>query len=147
MEITVEKQIENVIKWIEGLQSGNYKQETRCMGNMKEGVCCWGLGCYLVGISFTPDEGWNTTFHSTIGFKDTQGTITNVTYQELESISGLSSFSTDRLAEAVGNINLATLNDDFYFTFPQIAEVLIKHRDKAFIPEVAEAIGKHFIKP
>lgn len=122
MEITEQEQIDNAIKWLEALLSGKYKQTTEKLGDLKQGFCCWGLGCHIVGVDFDPTAGWNYQLGNKIGWWSSTGTGALFT----------------------GNyLGLASLNDNYNWTFETIGKYLIDNPTN-FKSHVAEAITKYF---
>lgn len=49
--INAEYKIKNAINWIEALLSGEYPKGQGVLGDAETGYCCWGLGCFIVGIN------------------------------------------------------------------------------------------------
>lgn len=129
MEITIKEQQENAIKWLEALLSGKYEQGKNCLGDEDTGYCCWGLGCKIVGIDFSPSDGWDDNLYQYIGYKNEGGYIDPIVKKGSHKY-----------------VSLALLNDNASWTFFQIADYLIEHCETNFIPEVAEAIKQHFNK-
>ena len=120
----MEKESINAINWIEAMQSGNYKQGKKRLGNHELGFCVWGLGCYISNIPYNPMMIWNSELHKHIGF--------------IRMHSKMFPHVNDFYVSLIG------LNDDGNWTFKQIANYLIKHADTNFIPNVALEIKKHF---
>lgn len=118
-------QIENAIKWIEALLSGEYKQGKYKLGNPKKGFCCWGLGCYIVGREFQGSDVWDNEFYNDIGLNHHEAQITPKFYK---------------------HDSLVTVNDETIAGFKRIGKYLIKHASTNFNPEVAKGIEKHFNK-
>ena len=122
-EIPIETQKENAIKWIEALLSGKYKQGKERLGDEEIGFCCLGLGCKVVGKEFHSLDEWDDNFHMHVGFMYANASLREPFY---------------------GKFNLALINDRTSAGFKRIGKMLIKRADDQFIPEVAEAIKKHF---
>lgn len=120
-----EQQVTNAIKWIEALLSGEYKQSKFYLGSIENGFCCWGLGCYIVGRSYSATSHWERAFHHDVGYKHSDGKLV---YEK-------NMFSYHNLAE---------LNDNENWTFEQIGKELIKYAHLNFNNLVAEEISKHF---
>lgn len=129
MEITEQEQIDNAIKWLEALLSGNYKQAPDQLGDEETGFCCWGLGCFIVKKDYSPSQGWDTELYKYLGFKDKDGLINPRLVIDL--------------LEGYTYGDLAGANDSGHVSFKQIAEYLIQNPNN-FFPHVAEAITKHF---
>lgn len=127
MEIIIKEQQENAIKWLEALLSGKYKQGRGLLVNEYNRYCCWGIGCMVVGIPIDTKSGWDNTLYQYIGYKNEGGYIDPVVKNGSHKY-----------------VSLALLNDNAGWTFTQIANYLIEHCETNFLPEVAEAIKKHF---
>lgn len=121
------EQITNAIKWLEALKSGKYKQGISRLGDKEQGFCCWGLGCYIVGVEYDPYDTWEFTLGEKIGFLNHIGAI-----------------KPHYLSDTGRFYSLAPMNDELKLSFDKIADYLIEHAKTNFIPEVAEAIQKHF---
>jgi len=120
---TKKEQIENAIKWIEALLSGEYKRGKGALGNKTIGFCCWGLGCYVVGKTYDPIDIWDDGFYKWVGFNNMKGYIAPQFY---------------------GRDKLARVNDFTNAGFKRIGKYLIKHSATNFEPHVSEGIQKHF---
>lgn len=127
--MTEQEQIDNAIKWLEALLSGNYKQAPDQLGNEEEGFCCWGLGCFIVKKDYTSDQGWDNELYQYLGFNDRDGLISP-------------RLIIDK-SEGYTYGDLAGANDSGNVSFEQIAKYLIENPNN-FLPHVAKAITKHF---
>ncbi len=118
--ITTDEQITNALRWLEALYSGEYKQLRGDLGKPETGMCCWGVMCYVTGTEYDPNRGWADASGPVVGRLDMHGHIISPTVD--------------------GYNALWELNDKLAWTFPQIADYLVKHAETNFIPEVAAAI-------
>jgi hypothetical protein len=123
MEVSIQEQKENAVKWIEALLHGEHKQGKSKLGNKKIGFCCWGLGCYIVDLPYRSYEGWNDFFYKHVGFNSQYGIISPSFYNET---------------------SLARINDNTDAGFKRIGKYLIKHAKTNFNKEVAEHITNYF---
>ena len=120
----VKKQIENAIKWIDGLYSTDLKQGVYQMGNEEEGFCCLGYGCHILDIDFKSSDTDSDELKEAVGLKSKIGRISG---------------------EFVGSkSSLVGLNDETNYTFKQISEVLMERANAIFIPEVAQGIVSYY---
>lgn len=129
INIPIEEQKINVIKWLDGLLTGSYRQGFEALGSLKYGFCCWGLGCHLMGIPFLPDLDWDDTLYEYIGFNSQKGDINPPIICKDSHIQ---------------NNNLAELNDNFKMSFPEIASYLIKYSNYNFLPEISIHIDQYY---
>lgn len=141
-------------KWLEALESGNWKQSRRHLmrqylrqtddGIQKEvGYCCLGVVCELAGIPHSvsgehgPLEGfeWDGNFSNgylpygveeKIGLRDVKGSF--LTRIDMAPALDRKTYILD---EFKAN-NLAELNDLFGFSFPQIAAVIRRDPHNVF---------------
>lgn len=120
--ITTEIKIQNAINWIEALLSGKYPQGKYKLGDDKIGYCCWGLGCKIVNLGYSPSQGWNMELNKHIGFINNTGNLH----------TNLLDFSA-----------LHQANDNGV-SFYSIARHLVLHADEQFEHEVAVAVKEHF---
>ena len=122
-KLTAEQKAENVIKWINALWSGEYKQTTLRLGDGR-GYCCLGLGCKLTGVDFSPMDSLAYGITKTTGLLTENGELKN---------------GSDRVERYT---SLAALNDDEGYKFDQIADVIWKYKDDLFEPKVAKALSE-----
>lgn len=127
MNWTRKQQQENATKWIEALLSNEYIQTTRVLGNLKDGFCCWGLGCFVTQIPYKSWDSWDSVLAKATGYLWENGAITPSYIIEGKEIE-----------------HLSTLNDETGATFKDIALYLIKNANTNFEDHVAESIKKHF---
>lgn len=103
--------------------SDKYKQQKGSLGSLEDGFCCWGLGCYVVGLKFKNYHPWNDDFAEYVGYTRIKGDLIlqNETMEHLDQ-----------------------LNDEKGKTFIEIGNLLIETAELNFNPEVATAITNHF---
>lgn len=123
VDITTEQKIKNAILWLTALKSGDYKQQIGRLGDVADGFCCWGLGCFLMKLSFDSSDNWSNDLYLYLGFEDRVPTIH---------------------PPIVGFNNLADFNDVLKLSFKDIAEHLIIYAKHNFILDVADGIVQHF---
>ena len=123
--MTIQIQSDNAIKWLEALLSGEYKQGKEMLGDDKRGYCCWGVGCKVIGLKYSPIDGWDDDLYKYIGFDNRAGDLKIKFYNKT---------------------TLAAINDNTTAGFKRIAKFLIKTADLHFVKKVAENITNHFNK-
>ncbi len=107
-------------KWIEALDSGEYKQ-TKGVLQDKKGFCCLGVGCVVLIPKIKLK-------------KDGEGFITGAMPDDQKaSPIWLQDINLDFNERAEGHSQLTELNDDKQFTFTEIATMLeLVYIHKAF---------------
>lgn len=55
------------LKWIEALESGEYKQGKKQLGDAKTGFCCLGVGCMVLGTAYQPEHDNSGDFADLVG--------------------------------------------------------------------------------
>lgn len=123
INIPIEEQKINAIRWLNALLSGDYKQDQGRLGNSENGFCCWGVGCIVTNISFEPDTTWDKTLYEYIGFNTMLGTV----HPKISNYGSLDSF-----------------NDDLKLSFKEIAAYLIKYSNSNFSPEISVHIDEYY---
>lgn len=110
-----EEIIENACEWIETLAANEFKQNQGQLGDESTGFCCLGVANFM--FNFGGD------------YSDTNLTP-----------SGF-----DALGITYAGASLAiSLNDDYSYSFPEIARELISKPCNFFPPAVAQGIKEHF---
>lgn len=132
---TVNEQVENAIKWIDGLKTTKVKQTTGNLGNSREGYCCLGYGCMKLKIDYESAEGDNEEFKNAIGLKKVDGH-----FKSSEQLNKKLDLWEDI------NISLIDLNDDYNFSFRKISTVIKNHLDSLFIKDVANQLKIYYEK-
>lgn len=51
-----EEQSNNRRIWSAALKSGKFKQTKEKLGDLEQGMCCLGVGCYVLGVKFDPEH-------------------------------------------------------------------------------------------
>ena len=125
INIPIEEQKINVIKWLDALLSGKYKQTINRLGSFERGYCCWGLGCDIINIPFDPEEGWNYLLYEYIGFNNKYGLI-------------------EPNVNSIDNKGLDYLNDYLKLNFKEIAAYLIEYSNYNFSPEISVHIDEYY---
>lgn len=105
-------------KWLEALESGNYKQTNGYLKN-KHGYCCLGVLCEVMGLEIEEREG--TPF-----FKS--GDSASAAYVPTGAVeaAGLHNIAGELRQDVGGNTALTSLNDHVGWSFSQIA-AYIRH--------------------
>ena len=118
-----EDKLKNAIIWIDKLFSTDLLQASGQLGDKESGFCCLGLGCHILNIPYDIDKESNVEFMESVGLLNPVGESKN---NDLES--------------------LVALNDDFFYSFKQIADHLTANPEEYFESEVAEKISNNFNK-
>lgn len=127
---------ENMLKWVEALESGNYKQgegvlRERVNGRKRDdNFCCLGVGCDIAGFGWETKE-WYPGSDSKEWFVKGHGDEANPP-EEFEKWLGIEEsprFSlyhenADGEEYWIEDEPLAGLNDDYGLTFGEIAQLL-----------------------
>ena len=113
------KQVDNIFKWLEALESGEFKQGTNCLGNAEMGYCCLGLGCVAIDVDFNPLSARSLKFMSAVGLRCSEGTLFDGSFH--------------------GKHCLTEINDFTNAGFKRIAKLIRSRPEDLFIPEVAKA--------
>lgn len=108
------------LKWIEALKSGEYKQTQGQLATMdRQSFCCLGVAAEVCQWPYAPtDSDLRDLEYNQIGLKSALGRPINLP----------------------SNKALYKLNDDYNWTFEQIADWLLQHPEEYFIeisPELA----------
>lgn len=124
---TPKQQAKNAIQVIDALPS--YKQakfgERGRLGDLVNGFCCIGAGCYELGIEFRPGDGSSADFEGAVGLISMGGWFYDGnTYY--------------------GRGSLASVNDYTHAGFKRIANLMKTKPEWMFLPEVAKLIRLHY---
>lgn len=119
------KELENVIKWVDALESGKLKQGKGKLGDHKDGFCCLGVACYVLGIDYNPTHGVSEDLPAHIGLLTDRGSLALGRY-------------------FYGTHNLTSVNDFTKAGFKRIAKLIKTHPDWMFREDVAEQIKQHY---
>jgi len=112
------EKINNALKWLDELKSTHHKQGRSALGDVEQGFCCLGLGCYILNIDYNPNKGTNTSFTQSVGLLDPGGMPKNNSQY----------------------VNLIHMNDLDKKSFKQIYKVIKENPEQYFENEVAEGI-------
>lgn len=137
MNVTIEEQIRNAIKWIEALMSGEY---TQGVGKLKQFTdakgsamyCCWGLGREVLGLEIDIAAEWDDYCNhcDTLAY-----------YTGFISSNGI--MNREITWDGYKHINLARAND-CGCPFEVIGKHLIDNASHCFTPDVALGIIDYF---
>lgn len=116
---------ENIAAWVAALRSGDYRQAKgylrREIDQGKVGYCCLGVACDISGAG---------QWDGAAGFSDADSDDDEPDFSNTELTSGverwlgIDSDNPDLNFGDRGWINAATANDDYEFTFDQIADAI-----------------------
>lgn len=101
-----EEQLKNRRIWIAALESGKFKQGTGELGSPEDGLCCLGVGCFVLGLKYDPEASYPTeAFCRKVGlpFDDALGI--------------------EREGQYCGG-TLVNDNDEKKLSFPEIAKII-----------------------
>lgn len=108
------------LKWIEALESGEYKQGTQLLRNLNDEYCCLGVACDLYGVPWS--KGLNY-YH----INGIQNRLTDEVAEELKFYGCGGKHKDDDENRA-----LWMLNDCDDFTFKEIAQVIRNNPEHYF---------------
>ncbi len=114
----------NAIAWIEVLinHSDGVPQGKNKLGDMKNGFCCLGLGCFSLEIPYSENDASSYELKTSVGLAHGIG----------EAVFGS---KLDALYE---------LNDSFNKTFPEIGTIMRDNAAAYFEPRVAAIISQMY---
>ena len=126
--MSTKEQVENAVKWIDGLPSLPQapKGQRGELGNMEDGFCCLGAGCYLTDTPYDPTGLVSESFAERVGLSSNNG--------DLQSFSF---YGWDTLGE---------VNDYTNAGFKRISHLLRNKPEWMFTPKVAKGIREHYEK-
>lgn len=120
------KELNNIIKWVDALESGWYKHGKDRLGDAEHGYCCLGVGCVAVGIKVKRYAAMSPTFARSVGLMDTEGHF----------IKSDDWYFQHRC--------LTDINDHTKAGFKRIAKLIKNHPEWLFQPKVAQAVKEHY---
>lgn len=135
IDLTPEEKAANAIIWIDGLKTTKVKQGIGELGNSKNGYCCLGYGCKLLGINYEPTDGTDSDFSYRIGLSGEEGNFQNGVIHRLKR-------KHRPYLSQVGS--LVELNDDINYSFRRISTFIKKNLEDLFEPSVAKLLIKHY---
>jgi len=126
-EVTLQRKIDNAVKWIEALPSA--KQPTKKidrgrLGDETRGFCCLGVGCHVLDLSYDSNDGFSNAFVDAVGLLHEEGKIINHSFYKKNT--------------------LAEVNDETNAGFKRIATFIKTKPQTVFTKEVAEGIKEHY---
>ena len=136
MELAVEKQAENAIKWIRALLSGEYEQGKNWLCSHDEKYCCWGVGRKILNLPILVDEDqWDKHYHNT-----------EQLYWHVGFVNPSSLLEIPIMVNGIKSQCLANANDHSsgLFTFEVIGNYLIKNAMYCFVDGVHQIIREEF---
>lgn len=109
MNVTLEEQKRNREVWAKALESGKFKQTKGKLGSPDEGMCCLGVGCFVLGVKYNPDDSFPP-----------------VEFAKLVGLPYDEDYVHDNMIEGnfEGGNSLVVLNDEYALPFPHIANVI-----------------------
>lgn len=130
-EYTPEQIQENRRKWLEALRSGEFKQTTGVLARQnddgKYGYCCLGVACEISGVASRDlTRGYDDRVRKVYGENEADLTLP----EEVRAWLGVETDSPNLASPVVVNddgddeTGLTILNDDYGFTFEQIADAI-----------------------
>jgi hypothetical protein len=113
-------QIDNCRQWIDALRSGNYHQTDKVLvsNNMKS-FCCLGVACDIKGMRKIKSDTYVVGFEYIGKLNDTLPPDDFFSF-----VYGFPASIIIAIGKSEGNLELASLNDEFGFTFSAIADVI-----------------------
>lgn len=100
------EQLKNREIWATALESGKFEQAGGSLGSLSAGMCCLGVGCFVLGIPFDPTDSFPPPeFCKKVGLPHDDGL-----YAELDGTYDGGSLVND--------------NDERKLSFPEIAQVI-----------------------
>jgi len=108
MGISHEEQKRNRETWAKALDSGKFKQTNGELGTLEAGMCCLGVGCFVLGVKFNYDDSFPP-----VEFAQLVGLPYDEDYIHENQIDGVYEGG-----------SLVTDNDEYKLTFPEIAHVI-----------------------
>lgn len=126
--MSTKEQVENAVKWIDGLPSLPQapKGQRGELGNMEDGFCCLGAGCYLTDTPYNPSGLVSDSFTERVGLLCPNGYFQSFSF-----------YGFDTLTE---------VNDGTNAGFKRIARLLRTKPEWMFEPKVAKGIREHYEK-
>ena len=123
---SIEKQQQNVLKWVEALRSGKYKQGQGALNYNNEKFCCLGVACEIFKDEYN--------IKKTKTFYIPPPIITNSKYF---SYNGNNSYLTPKTKKILGIRNsidtlFANMNDNDEFDFNTIANIIMNEWENFF---------------
>jgi len=109
---------DNVLKWVEALESGKYQQGFGTLNSKNETFCCLGVACevaILNGVELRKEKNVNGLFY----YNGNPSTLPCAVQQWLDIDVGVGN-------PPVGGKSLASLNDKFEVSFEVIAKEIRK---------------------
>lgn len=125
------KELKNIIKWVDALESGKYKQGKNKLGDHKSGFCCLGVGCKVLKIDYDPRGSLSESFAYSVGLLKHDGYFSQNSLPYYRNTF-------------FGKTALTTINDDTKAGFKRIAKLIKNHPDWLFEEEVAKAVKEYY---
>jgi hypothetical protein len=104
-------------KWLEALESGEYKQQTDNVLRNLSGFCCLGVANEVCELGES-DRGYLIHTYSYIGLRDEEGTF---------------ELPVEDRSTYIGRRSLTTMNDSGMFTFKEIAKYIRENPENVFV--------------
>jgi len=104
---TLEQQKRNRDIWAKALESGKFKQIDGELGTARGGMCCLGVGCYVLNVPYTPDDAFPP-----------------VEFAQLVGLPYEPDYIGDGIEGTFKGGNLVECNDTLKLSFPEIAKII-----------------------
>lgn len=108
----------NQRKWLRALRSGKYKQGRGALHTRRNHLCCLGVACVVMGAEHRAENGYHT-------YDGTNAFLPSKIVKKLGLLTNSGGSNS-------GKPTCAELNDKKRWTFDEIADYLVKHKNEYF---------------